>query len=239
MGDARLLLTSLALMALRDLTERRRVFPCEVCGKIVTSSGYQTRYCSERCARTAQQRRYREKKRNEENANRGSGRRQKMNRRGQNEGSIYRRKDGRWAGAVSIGYRNGKRWRKTYYGKTRKEVQEKLAEALNAVQKGLPVAPERQTVGQYLEEWLEQSVRSTVRPRTFLRYQEQVRLHIKPALGHAKLAKLSPQLVQRLLNEKLEEGSRTSHRQIHTRRTAPGFGSGRTLGTGVSKRGGR
>ena len=32
----------------------------------------------------------------------------KMSKRGQNEGSIYQRKDGRWAGAVSRGYVGGK-----------------------------------------------------------------------------------------------------------------------------------
>ena len=69
-----------------------------------------------------------------------------MSRRGQNEGSIYRRKDGRWSSTVSLGYRNGKRWRKTYYGKTRKEVQVKLAKAVSATQMGMPLVPEHQTV---------------------------------------------------------------------------------------------
>lgn len=39
--------------------------------------------------------------------------------RGQNEGGLYQREsDGRWVGAIDLGYVNGKRKRKTVYGKT-------------------------------------------------------------------------------------------------------------------------
>ncbi len=37
--------------------------------------------------------------------------------RGQNEGSIYKMADGRWRAAVSVGWRGGKRVRKTFTGK--------------------------------------------------------------------------------------------------------------------------
>ena len=44
-------------------------------------------------------------------------------RRGNNEGSIFQRKDGRWVATVTLGYDdNGKRVRKTLYGKTRTDV---------------------------------------------------------------------------------------------------------------------
>jgi integrase len=45
-------------------------------------------------------------------------------RRGHGEGSICRRKDGRWTARIDLDYVNGKR--KQIYGKTRKEVAEKL-----------------------------------------------------------------------------------------------------------------
>jgi hypothetical protein len=50
-----------------------------------------------------------------------------MARRGHGEGSIYHRSDGRWAASISLEGRK----RKTLYGKTRKEVQEKLKTALH------------------------------------------------------------------------------------------------------------
>ena len=44
-----------------------------------------------------------------------------MAKRGNSEGSIYKRKDGRWAASVSVGWHDGKYRRKTLYGKTRRE----------------------------------------------------------------------------------------------------------------------
>jgi hypothetical protein len=55
----RSLLSSFAMMALLDLTERRRVLTCRPCGRVFVSGAYQARYCSERCRATAQKRAYR------------------------------------------------------------------------------------------------------------------------------------------------------------------------------------
>src|ERR1044072_3917571 len=130
----------------------------------------------------------------------------KNNKRGQGEGSIYKRKDGRWVAAVTLGYQGGKIKRKTLYGKTRKEVQDKITPILRDVQKGIPVITERQTVGQFLDRWLSDSVKISVRPKTFSSYSDLVRLHIKPELGHIQLTKLSPQHVQGLLKDRLKAG---------------------------------
>jgi integrase len=126
--------------------------------------------------------------------------------RGQNEGSIYRRADGRWAGAVSLGYKGGKRYRKAIYGKTRAEVRRKVAAAQRAAEQGLPLGSERQTLSQFLRDWLEHSVKPSTRPRTHASYAQLVRLHIEPELGRVPLAKLSPQQVQQLMNRKLASG---------------------------------
>ena len=53
-------------------------------------------------------------------------------RRGRGEGSIYRRKDGRWVGQYEV---NGKR--RYVYGRTRKEVAEKLNRAIAERDAGL------------------------------------------------------------------------------------------------------
>jgi integrase len=129
-----------------------------------------------------------------------------MAKRGQNEGSIYKRTDGRWAAAINLGYAGGKLKRKTFYGKTRTEVQAKLTEALSDKQKGLPVVIERQTVGQFLERWLEDCVKPSVRPNTYYSYEQHVRLYLKPELGQIQLSKLSPQHIQTLMNSQLKVG---------------------------------
>jgi len=56
-------------------------------------------------------------------------------RRGNNEGSITKRKDGRWQGYVIVGYNSetGKPKKKYFYSKLRKEVQRKIEETRQKV----------------------------------------------------------------------------------------------------------
>ena len=129
-----------------------------------------------------------------------------MSRRGHNEGSIFRRNDGRWASTIDLGWQAGKRRRKTYYGRTRVEVQAKLIDALRSLRDNVLILDDRQTTSNYLAIWLETSVRPSVRPRTFKSYEEIVNLHLSPLLGHIPLAKLVPQDVQNIINHKLNSG---------------------------------
>ena len=127
-------------------------------------------------------------------------------RRGHSEGSIFQRKDGLWAALVDLGYSGGKRRRKALYGRTRRDVQQKLAATQRAVEKGLPVPSERQTLGQFLARWLEAVARPGLRPTTFTRYRELLTLHVIPVLGGRSLGKVTPQDLQGLyssLGEKL------------------------------------
>lgn len=128
----------------------------------------------------------------------------KKRKRGQGEGSIYKRKDGRWNAVVNLGYQNGKLRRKYLYGKTRSEVADKLATELHNNQQGISVIPERQTVRQFLERWLTDCVKPSVRPATFISYDQQVRVHIAHQLGHIQLTKLSPQQIQAYMNDRLK-----------------------------------
>lgn len=132
-----------------------------------------------------------------------------MARRGNGEGSIIRRSDGRWCAAVSL---EGGR-RKFIYGRTRHEVATRMAAALADREQGLLATGRRQTLGQFLVRWLQDSVKPTVRPKTYASYSQLLRIHILPALGAVPLAKLDPPRVQRFLNGKLAEG-RLSARTI-------------------------
>lgn len=129
-----------------------------------------------------------------------------MAKRGQNEGSIYQRKDGRWTAMVNLGWQNGKRVRKSYYGATRKEVQDQLTKALSALQNGLPLTSDKATLGRHLKWWLDEVVKRTNRPSTYRSYEQLVRLHIEPLLGGTALAKLTNQQVRTFLNAKQDSG---------------------------------
>ena len=130
----------------------------------------------------------------------------KQRKRGNNEGSIYKMNDGRWCAALSLGYRNGKPHRKFYTAATRGEVQEKLTRGLRDQQLGLPIVGERQTVGEFMKQWLEEVATNKVRPSTLESYRWITEKHILPNLGRIALAKLSPQQIQVFLNDRLRSG---------------------------------
>lgn len=128
-------------------------------------------------------------------------------RRGHGEGAIYQREsDGLWCTSVDLGMINGKRRRKVIYGKTRKEVAEKLKELHRDQAAGMTLNPEQQTVKEFLETWLEQSVKRQNRPRTYDKYKADVHHHIIPAIGKTPLARLAPDHVQAMLNGLAEQG---------------------------------
>lgn len=136
-----------------------------------------------------------------------------MKRRGKKEGSIYRRKsDGKWVASITLD--NGKR--KVFYGDKREEVADKLSKALYEQQQGILATTSKQTVEQFLHTWLESTQEGSVKPRTYERYEEIVRLHIVPIIGSCQLQKLTPQHVQALYAKKQKEKlSPTTINTIH------------------------
>jgi integrase len=139
-------------------------------------------------------------------------------RRGQGEGGIYQREDGRWCGSMNVGIINGKRKRKVVYGATRKEVADKLKALQRELDAGVNVVTERQTVKQFLENWLEQSIKPQRKAKTYHSYEQMVRLYLVPYLGRYQLTKLAPEHVQTMLNTLLEpskaDGKRLAPRTV-------------------------
>lgn len=130
-----------------------------------------------------------------------------MSRRGHNEGSIHQRKDGYWAGVIDMGRDSkGKRKRKYIYGKTRREVSERMKELLRDQQQGLPILTGKHSLEQFVTSWLEDEIKPTLREKTYVSYEGICRLHILPGLGHVNLQELTRQQVQRLVNDKAAAG---------------------------------
>ena len=129
-------------------------------------------------------------------------------RRGHGEGSITKRKDGKWQGSVLLGYTSeaGKPKRKYFYGDTRKEVQQKIAETALQVQTGAFREPSKLTVAEWFTTWLNDYMKLSLRATTWESYKYQVNGHIIPALGNLKIVQLQTAHIQRLYNEKLQGG---------------------------------
>ena len=112
-------------------------------------------------------------------------------RRGRGEGSVTRRADGRWMARVDLGWQDGKRCRKTLYGRTKRDVQDKLRVMLHRTDQGLPLVPEQETVGAFLHRWLKFK-KAELRSRSYESYEHLVRAHLLPGLERVRLAKLTP-----------------------------------------------
>jgi integrase len=138
-----------------------------------------------------------------------------MGRRGNGEGSIRRRADGRWEGRYTVHTDEGRK-QKAVYGKTRKEVAEKLTDVMAGRDKGLIFDAGKLTVGEHLKQWLADVVKPSASHRTYSTNAQQVRDHIAPTLGRIKLKGLRKAHIDRLYREKLDSGlSSSTVRRIH------------------------
>lgn len=124
-----------------------------------------------------------------------------MKRRASTEGNLRHRPDGRWE--VRLRYDGT---RESIYGATQREVLDKVDARKVELKGGLPIVRDRQSLGTFLEEWLD-GKRSKLRPRTHVRYCQLLRVHVIPTLGKVALAKITPQSLERLYAARLDAGS--------------------------------
>ncbi len=132
-----------------------------------------------------------------------------MAKRANGEGTICKRKsDGLWMASVTIGRNEetGKLVRKSVYGKTKAEVQEKKAALLEEHKGRTYLDADKITLRQWLEKWLDLYARTKVRQNTFEGYQFIVKNHLIPALGSIKLGKLQATQIQFMINKILDSG---------------------------------
>lgn len=122
----------------------------------------------------------------------------KAKRRGHGEGSLYWREDRkRWVVEFDHGYIDGRRKRTARTFKTQREAARHLADARKALLDGLPAPDQRLRMGAFLDYWLDGVVDASGRkPSTKASYRDNVELHIKPTLGHLRLAQLRYEDVQ-------------------------------------------
>jgi integrase len=122
--------------------------------------------------------------------------------RGNGAGTIYQRAGRKgWYVAVTVAGR-----RKVYHVDSKTEATRLLSHAITKRDGGELVAAPAVTVKAFLEQWLEQTVKPSTRPGTYVSYEHLLRLHAYPKIGHLKLDRLTPGQVQEMLNAELAEG---------------------------------
>ena len=124
------------------------------------------------------------------------------------EGSIRKRKDGRWEGRYTAGHdpATGKQIFKSVLGKTQAEVKEKLKKALVEAGQIDFTKSGKYTVGTWMDEWFENVAKIKVRPSSHQTYRGYIDNHIKPNIGNIPLEKLTTMDLQKLYRTLLTKG---------------------------------
>lgn len=133
---------------------------------------------------------------------------------------VYLGADGWHHCYVTVGTKsNGQPDRKHVRGRTAREVSAKVDELLARIRQGSPAPAKVETVGQWLEHWLENIVRTTRRPKTYEAYRPIVRLHIVPRIGGWRLdgtrRRLEPEHVEAMYADLKESLAPAYVRQVH------------------------
>ena len=148
-------------------------------------------------------------------------------------GTIRKRSDGRWEARYTTGIdpKTGKQTQKSVYGKTQKEVRQKLTEATAEIDSGTYLEQTKDTVGEWLDTWLKTYALYSVKSYTYDAYERSCNIHIKPALGRIRLSALTAPQIQQFYNSLITE-KELSPKTVkkHPRRAAPGAGTGREAG---------
>jgi integrase len=124
-------------------------------------------------------------------------------------GSIYKRGK-TWTIVYDEGVDpvTGKRRQRSRSGfGTKKAAESALNEALSALASGMYVAPHRQSVAEFFEEWLE-TRRAQLRPSTWATYRRYCEVHVVPRIGSVRLVDLDPGHLQAMYADMFASGRR-------------------------------
>ena len=83
------------------------------------------------------------------------------------------------------------------------EMKAKLA---NPVYSPVVASQGKQTVKEYLKEWVENHGKANLRPSTFAGYKSHIRNHIVPYIGHVQLNQLTPAMLDNMFQQLFDKG---------------------------------
>ena len=126
-----------------------------------------------------------------------------------NGGTIRQRSDGTWESRITLGTNpgTGKPLRKSFYGKTQKEVRQKMTEALNALDNGTYQPTSKLTVAAWMQEWLDTFCANKLKPYTVTSYKGIIANHINNHMGAIQIQAVKGSHVQRMYNKMIEGGA--------------------------------
>lgn len=121
---------------------------------------------------------------------------------------ITRKRGNKWEYRFEAAKIDGKRKHISKSGfRTKKEALEEGAKALATYNaSGSHFTPSEISVNDYLDYWMEEYCKVSLKRTTIENYEKRIRLHIKPALGAYKLCALSPAAIQSFINKMFNSG---------------------------------
>jgi integrase len=134
------------------------------------------------------------------------------------QGSIYQRKDGRWAAAAFVLTADGTYRRVPVYGHSAEEVDAKLTALKARSNLGLPAEASGWSVKAYVEYWLDHVAKPKLRPTTYARYRSLLQRYVIPSVGKRRLTALTPADV-RLLVARVSASRTPGERRVVSART--------------------
>lgn len=117
--------------------------------------------------------------------------------------NIYRRRDGRFEGRLAGERGSGQRGYLSFYGKSKNEVQQKMAAYVDGLRQEIPA--QNLTVKKLFEDWME-AISVRVRESTLANYRMRMATHILPLFGELDTDELTAPRLQKFVSDKLKEG---------------------------------
>lgn len=111
--------------------------------------------------------------------------------------------------------------KRKYHSKTingsQKDAQKYLNKILREKDTGEFIEPSKEYFGTYIDNWLKNTAKPRITEKTYRSYEQMVRLYIRPVLTDYKLARITPEQIQKLYNEMIDKGlSPRTVRYTHT-----------------------
>jgi integrase len=111
----------------------------------------------------------------------------------------------KWYYVIELGKdENGKRQQKKQRGfATKKEAEKAMREAITAWEKGTYIEPSKMLFREYITDWLNDK-KNSVKKQTWEGYEVLIRTHIIPVLGNVKVSSLTPNILQKFINDLMD-----------------------------------
>lgn len=141
-------------------------------------------------------------------------------RRPSGDGMVRLKKKGQWEGRIVVGHKDDSTPIYRYvYGKTQKECLSKLHAMIEQYRDVELTEQSNITLSEWLDKWLNDYMKFTVRESTWRSYKTYIENHIKPNLGDKQIAFITTADVQKMYNYLKEFGRKEEH-PVHGKKLA-------------------